>query len=263
MPNESHESLERFIRGRSIFMFANGSGKWSFRVNIAAGYVLLSAAFTALFVMLLVRAPSDALWAAMGPGIAGLVNLYVGHSTKRRFLSNVPVSWALSVQGRALVWTLIRSYRVGPIREMSRLSHMIRKPQQETLELLDRSAFVYNRIVGLLQPGTSVELPAHVIVAAQTAADEAMCAILNSAGSLDEYPESGEAHRVAIARQTELLSELAERISSLAAAHGEAPIQQTSSSMQRVLDELRLEQLARSELRFADTEEASQNRLSS
>ncbi len=263
MMSEKYESLGRFVRSRSSVLFSQRHGKWSFRVNFIVAGVLGTGSLATIITILAIHGPREVLLGTIGPSIAAIVNFVVGATLRRKFSSSVSSSWQLTNEGRALAWQIhwrfLRDWATRAPRGdwVYRINSRI---QDETLAILDEAAFAYNRILGSLQPGTSVAISAHVASNAQTAADESMCAILNSAALLDRYPESGKAHRDAISKQVELLNELGDRVASLGAGRSDSQGASVSGSMQRVLDELRLEQLARSELHGDDLPRQLDNR---
>jgi hypothetical protein len=118
-------------------------------------------------------------------------------------------------------------------------------------ELLDRAAIEYNRIAGCLETGRATGSATLIKVAPSVlqAADEAMADVLHQASVLDRYPESHEAATLAAEDEIRLLRETADRVEDLSIAPPDGARTTAASRLEGVLEDLRFEQLARSELR--------------
>jgi hypothetical protein len=124
----------------------------------------------------------------------------------------------------------------------------------EVVALLDVAAEQFNRIQGILESphGSLVKLAPQAFAAA----DEAMAEILHHGAVFDKYPESVNATRKTVEARIASLRELADRLEELAT--GDQTLTDKvayTSSIDSVLEDLRLEQLARSELRVPPEDE--------
>jgi len=124
----------------------------------------------------------------------------------------------------------------------------------DVLDLLDRAAFQYNRIAAVLSSGAAgTATVAKMGPRLSQAADEAMAAVFHDAAGMVRYPEGGTASRSRLETHIQSLDELARR---LEAVTNKAPTFTEKltyrSGMDEVLEELRLEELARNELRIEE-----------
>jgi hypothetical protein len=226
---------------------------------------------------------------AIGPLIAGAVNIGVGLSFRRKMIDHTctvqltPEAKAL-LMGRhrrlygwmspGLPWTpgLGLSHRHGLIggpiatRRARRMAmwtgvtpDMVPDDiEEDELVQLDRVAAEYNRTIGALESSkagsaTLAKMAPRIL----KAADEAMADALHQAAMLVKYPEGGSAAKARLKAQENSLREIAERVESLATDNqGFTDKVAYKSSIDDVLDELRLESLARAELK--QTEEQRQ-----
>jgi hypothetical protein len=121
----------------------------------------------------------------------------------------------------------------------------------ESAEILERAAKNYNRIYGLLNSkGSNVGATlSHLKPSLMAASDEAMISIFNQVAMMERVPESSEGIAKQIERDIRALEEVASRVEEI--AHRTPTLTESyssSSQMQSVLENLRLDDAARTEL---------------
>jgi hypothetical protein len=124
--------------------------------------------------------------------------------------------------------------------------------QADAFEILDQAAKSFNRINGVIKMARKAPMPQfeRVLPSVSAAADEAMIAIFNAVAVLDKMPESAPSLRKQIQFHQSQLDELAQRVDRLTGSEPSLTEQYASgSAMTSVLEQLRLEQAARDELR--------------
>jgi hypothetical protein len=136
---------------------------------------------------------------------------------------------------------------------------MLSKPPEEVspevIEFLDVAAEQYNRISGILQAPSQTASLSKLGASAIAAADEAMADILHQAANLDKFPESATTTRKQIDNAVRAMMELGNRLEEIATRDQLLTEKVNySSKMDSVLEELRLDQLARSELHTSPEE---------
>jgi hypothetical protein len=128
----------------------------------------------------------------------------------------------------------------------------------EVMRLLEVAATAYNRIQGTLQSPSGSSLT-KIAPSAAKAADEAMATIFDNSATMDRYPESVAATQVQITKEIAALTELGDRLEQLVTRQETITDKMASATtMDAVLDDLRLEQLARNELQVSSEEPGSQ-----
>jgi hypothetical protein len=115
-------------------------------------------------------------------------------------------------------------------------------------EMLDKAAFQYNRVAGIL--GTGHPEVARFGPTIKAAADQAMADVFHVGYLLDAFPESQSTAMAKADQEIAAFTELADRLESMQKqpALGAEVASPTSSPISNVLEELRLDQLARAEL---------------
>jgi hypothetical protein len=128
----------------------------------------------------------------------------------------------------------------------------------QVLEFLEAAAEQYNRITGIIQAPATAGSLTKVGPSAIAAADETMAEILHQSATIDKYPESAAATGKQIENAIKAITELGDRLEDIA-TRDQLLTEKVNyaSKMDSVLEELRLDQLARSELHTA-TEENQQ-----
>lgn len=202
--------------------------------------------------------------AAIGPLMAGGINLTVALGIRRRLAPEIPVQVEMTRDAKSLLLALYQKTTGWPsafgmhhglrMRRMQRRMAMagyttaIPLPNDEVMDLLGSVAAAYNRISAAI--GANRENPAIAKMAARVtlAADEVMAEVFHLAATLSRYPEGVAASRGKIEGHRNLLDEIAARLETLATTAESAPERKTNTSVEDVLAELRMEQLARSEL---------------
>lgn len=128
----------------------------------------------------------------------------------------------------------------------------------EAFEILDAAAFQYNRVAGVLKIKRASGVPTleRMAPSIQAAADEAIISIINQVAIMEKTPESAGALSKQIHHDHRQLRELADRVQNLAGGEGSLTDQYGSSSaMQSVLETLRLDHAARTELHATEKQE--------
>ena len=126
----------------------------------------------------------------------------------------------------------------------------------EVFEMLERAAFQYNRLSGLLvlaksASGRSSRMEPNI----RNASDQTMFGILNQVALVDKRPESASAIRSQVDHQIKQLEELGDRLELLLSEPtNNFDAISSTSAMDSVLEDLRMEQLAREEIRYRPSE---------
>jgi len=123
---------------------------------------------------------------------------------------------------------------------------------REVFEMLDKAAFQYNRLSGLLQLAKdSTGRPSKLEPNIRNAADEAMLGILNQVALVDRRPESASAVQKQVDHQVDQLAELGNRLEAMISDRATAFDRMGSTTaLDTVLEDLRLEQSAMDEIRY-------------
>lgn len=126
-----------------------------------------------------------------------------------------------------------------------------------TFGLLERAAAHYNKIQGLLttKDSKSATILQKHEPGIKAAADEAMIVSLNQAALMEKFPESSENCRTVMEARIRDLEELSSRLARI--IHGQMTVTEALSSgsvMGSVLEQLRLDEAARTELNRAEDE---------
>lgn len=281
MDDAPETSLDRFLKSRGAQLLGYSSMKAGVLIQsvIGGGMLALGLGFLAAPLM---GADPSVQWASMGPIMAGAVNLVIGQVLRRKLVQGVPAPIALTPEAKALLQALYRD-SVGSATDwiwngnsmihvsegQSRIGRRARRRQRlasalsgdnpdavpadvapHVEELLDRAAFEFNRIAGCLATGQ----PSNATIAklapqVSAATDEAMADALHHAALLTKYPESGEASRTRLETHIAAMGEVADRIEEIVA---KVPALSESigrrSRIDDVIEELRLDQMARKEL---------------
>lgn len=128
------------------------------------------------------------------------------------------------------------------------------KINPEVIDLLESASAQFNRIQGILESPAGSSLT-KVSATAAKASEDAMAAIFDNAATMDRYPESSATTRQQIQKEIGLLQELGDRLQDLTTRQDPLAVTTSNTAMDSVLEELKLEQLARTELQTS-TEEA-------
>lgn len=229
--------------------------------------------------------PREMALAAIGPLCGGLPNLVMGLIYRAKHAGDKTEPIMLTPEARILLVNLshhIRGWgspwKASSPHNMAGVgmgSHLSAAPRQDygrrspvrrslatiagqvELDGLEQAAHEYNRIAGVLAAGSSGSaMLAKMSQRVTRAADEVMADALHQAALVAKYPEGASAARQKLTSLTDNLRELADRIERVSN-------EQTSitdkvayrSSIDDVLDELRMEQVARDELRLAENQD--------
>lgn len=275
------------MQTRGTSMLGYSSYRYSSAIQIAIGSVL-SALGVGMLMGPLFGGDPGMMAGALGPIIGGSVNIAVGVSMRRRYVSDSTAHVELTPEAKGLLMALHRrlfgwrspwvwstnpewrgfgpSWRTGVPFGAHRMARRARRAamwggvtpemvpetiDDDELQDLDQVAAQYNRTIGNLEASKAGSATLSKLAPRiAKAADEAMAEALHQAAMLMKFPEGGSIARAKLQQQQKALQELADRVETMAAGQsGIADQLPARSSIDDVLDELRLEQLARSELR--------------
>ena len=252
------------------------------RVQIGVGYASLVGACA--FIVASVATKELAFdFAAIGPFIAGVVNLAVGSVMRKKQESAIHSSIRISPEAKQMMGVLMWKYvwqntpwylneelwggsahgtgGEGGYRAAwdRKYSTQLEALPEQVLSLLESAAASYNRIQGMLEiRRQSDPVLERLSPKVSLAADETMADILHQSAMLGKFPESGSAIVHKIEDGINLLTEMSAGLERLSLSEPTFPEKLMSRTAgQEVLEELRLEQLARSEL-LSDSKSASE-----
>jgi len=215
---------------------------------------------------------------AIGPAVAGLVNLVVGRAMMQRH-QPIPASSAqLSPEAKRYLqplfrevvgWTGLRHqrrrapYRDRPIGQPTRTQAAAQIVDASVFDHLDRAAHEANRVYGILeQIPLSDSDRVGLVARVRDATDQAMATVLHAAAQMDRYPEASALPVSTLQEQTRRLGQLADRLpgigqSSSPAMEGLTALEaHPGGRLTQVLEELDLRNLADRELRADDAPSA-------
>lgn len=222
---------------------------------------------------------------AIGPGFAGIVNLVMSQVMRRRSKPSLETNATLTPEARSFMANLMKDIYGWPQawgavephmrweasgppyqdkfdrqRERHAWRRMIASGSwgsrlhsaKEVLnpvafDVLDRAAFQYNRIFGILGSGNSDV--SRFSASVKGAADQAMADLFHVGCLLDKYPEGSEAAKAKADQEISALTQLADKLEEMQ-QNAPLPVSDalSPSPVASVLEELRLDQLARGEL---------------
>lgn len=271
MARSEETSLDRFLRNRGAQYLGQNMGRVGATIQLAIGG-FFSAVGLGLLVAPLLGAPPQVAIGSIGCLGAGIPNGLVGLFLRRRLRQQQLQHVQLTPQARKLLLRLLRmrsdwrhqwQFAGSPGRGDGRhgdgmygLSGAsafglggVQPLSAEVEDALERAAFEFNRVLGCLSTATGDPAFEKLGSRALAAADETMTEFLHHANQLADFPESESAPRAQAERAIGELAELADRAEQLAqvSARGTG-VKAVRSAMEEVLDELRLEHLARAEL---------------
>ncbi|MEZ0326613.1 MAG: hypothetical protein ACAH95_11975 [Fimbriimonas sp.] len=287
----SDSSLDRFLKNRAAIGLGLVNKRITFIQSAMGG--LLSLVGSAGIMATVGGASRDTVPAMTLMLAAGAVMFTTSVVVRRMFRSMGSVDWRLSPEAKGLLLKLVRR-RLGWLegggfamssrgmglgfgmgkhtrRTLRRIAwdngessfRMLSRPapevSPEVIAFLDVAAEQYNRISGIVQSPALAGTLSKLGPTAIAAADEAMADILHQSATLDKFPESVNATRKQIDTAIRALIELGDRLEEVATRDQLLTERlDYSSKMDSVLEELRLDQLARSELQTPPAEENQQ-----
>lgn len=261
------------------------------------GALMLAIAAVFILTSLFTGAP-QASAGALGPMIGGIVNVLLWKRFHGRFKPALEVNAELTPEARAFMAQLMqevygwpypwgsveahnpfsgegsyqspherrrerrawrRMYAAGSWGKRQRSARDCLNPA--AFEVLDRAAAEHNRISGILETGHP-EL-ARYASSIRAAADQAMADVFQWAQIVENYPESGQAPQEKAEAEISALHELGDRLLTI---QSQQPLEidqpkPRPNAINAVLEELRLDQLAREELSKPIETEASERKL--
>jgi len=271
-------SLDRFLRnGAHDFL----GSTWGGNSSALAGGIwggLLGGGLAFLFASVTVGSPD--VGAAVSGGIAaGMVSLGVVGAMRKRLARFEKPTVKLSDEARRFLFRAMRQAfgarytwivheprmkeRIQERRRAlfsARIDEWEQRPAESFLHpdvfaLLDAAAKDYNRIQGELtlaeaEPGVTLKKMKPAIM---QAANETMADLLHEASMMETYPERGGSAGRVSERHLAALRETADRVEALHASEPDVPEGLAATrTMDSVLEDLRMEQIARAELQAPD-----------
>jgi hypothetical protein len=269
MAQSEQTSLDRYLLNNGSRLLGEQPGPAGVKLQVIFGAILT--------VLSLILMPLGFIYgwqvfvALLGPLLGGAINLAVGLTLYGR-IRRAPVGNKVQLSpearsllastlnkmgGRMLAWARQNGdlSTDGGIEDsgMPIWNPPALKSSKEVLNercfgLLNEAAHECNRIQACLTGSQDTAILRRAMIIA-TASDEGMAQVLQQAALLERFPESGSATEFSARRQIESLREIADR---LEAMHTREPLltdrMDASNTVDHVLDELRLESLARQEL---------------
>lgn len=224
----------------------------SWKIQTAIGSVLLAGA-AVMASLPFMGSPPEVAFGAIGPGIAGSINLGLGLAFRRAMGKSAPQT-PLSGEARSLLmalWTRANVWSAGGWRPRH-APHMgphawpmmrpVIEPPKEAMEALEAGAAAHNRVMAVVS-SLADERSARL----RAAADAGMVELLHRAATITTYPEGVIAGVEAMGQGVERMNELAHRVEGL--ANGPDLPTNLRSTLEATLDEMRAEEVARQELR--------------
>ena len=267
--NVGHSSIDRFFWSKGTWFIGNPGGSWKLALAIIGGSQLLA---TLVFLILLATVPGfpKILPIIFGSvGIASFAMIYfIGKRSKQIVRPEVRISGSgrklLYKIGQHIGWhdqSAWQTQNANPwgnwwqsIVGIKTASNIL---NAKSAELLEEGCAEYNRITGLLKlskdskPRSSTLAPQ-----IQAASDEAMISLINQIALLEENPETHNAILTQCISQNQKLKELADRYEEM--LNGPITLEDRLSSttvMDSVLDQMRMEAQAHEELRIMDRQD--------
>ena len=241
----SYDSLRRFISTNANATFGLTITRTSYRtsVEIAVGSFALGLALSGATLVCSNDGPHSI---AVVTGIGALLNFFVSYRSYSSLSATNNVKVPLTKEAKNFY------FRVGlqfdGVYSMGIANLGQSAPRPEILALLDKASFAFNRVLGVIDAGAGPTITSRIINSSRTAAEESMIEIWNAAAMMEQLPESGESHEIRIELLVEKLNELGDRLSTMVSTSATPMFAGPTSSMDSLLDELRLDRLARQEL---------------
>lgn len=274
-------SFDRFMQTHAPRLLYGDSAKRASTINIGIGVGLIVLALSLGTIGLASSDPDILIGGLIGPLSGGIVNLIVGATTRRRAGQFGVGRVELDAQTRGFLSDVMRrayGIRFPLMRRKRQHLAMMRgvaigeaPPERESREyfhpelaaLLERATHQYNRLYGMLDGAGAGPTGALTRMRATLyqAADEAIVEVLRTAASFDKYPESSASLTSPMESKIAQLKEAADRVEALTRQSELATQVAPSGPMDRVLEELRLEQIAHEELARATETEEPRNEL--
>ena len=266
-------SFARFLRARGPEWVGGSLGRPSYRLQIGIGSGILTIPVIMASAVFL-GAPHEMLYGMAGPLIAGIINIGIGLNMRNKVLQADVPPVTLTKPARDFLAKLIRAQsgwgaihsfhapgtafgqvQVGRSFRSQGLASMVNEMGAEMFDLLEQSAFQFNRIFGALTTAGKNSAATKLAPKVSSAASEAMADILHNSAMLAQYPEGGAAARMRIANQMGALRELGDHMERITTQPDSITERLVSrNQLDDVLDELRMDELARRELKIAQSE---------
>ncbi len=262
-------------------------GRQAFGWHIGVG-AALCALSVGMFIGGIASGIAGLMFGAIGPLVGGGINVGIGLALKRK-LQQAPNEPKLSSEARTFIIDLMKQTHTGwnssqgygaiwngktpsqpsnPLSNGETIFHqlgkhwgMIPKTAKDVLpkplhDVLEVACHHYNRVFGILEGMKSDSTFAKISQSARSGADEAIFAVLHHAATMHRFPETISAASRDCEEKIRALKELADGLENMQSRP--AAISDRlgySSAMDSALEEMRLERLAREELRRTDENE--------
>jgi hypothetical protein len=268
-------AIERFMRNRcGAFLPVRKNGRRGFVAQMAIGGAF-TAAGVGLFTIGSQLRISGMESGSIGPLIAGLTNLLVGSIFYSKARGRTGEDAKVTPEARAFLMELNRltsgmtwewsdpsmmDYQYGwnrrPGVRRGSLILGVRKGKgpREALpaplfDLLERACHEYNRVSGVVQLATNTSPVKKLSDAALNGSDETILEVFHQAALVSRYPESSAAATQTMELRIAALQELANGLEQLQTRQPALSDRlNATSAMERVLEELKLDAMAREEL---------------
>ncbi len=267
--NLGHSSIDRFFWSKGAWLIGNPGGNWKLALAIIGGSQLLA---TLVFLILAVTVPGFPKVLPIIFGTVGIASFGLTYIFGKRSKQIVRPEVRISRSGRKLLYKIgqhigwhdqsaWQTQNANPwgvwwqsVVGIKTASNVL---NANSAELLEEGCADYNRIAGLLKlskdsKGRSTNLAPQI----QAAADEAMISLINQVALLEENPETQNAIFSQCQSQNQKLKELADRYEEMLS--GPITLEDRLSSttvMDSVLDQMRMEAQAHEELRIMDRQD--------
>ncbi|MBN9501819.1 MAG: hypothetical protein BGO01_06425 [Armatimonadetes bacterium 55-13] len=288
-------SIQRFLQNRATQIIVTSQlrtgNAWQIAIGIAC--TLIGAG---LLIAGLISGVFGLKVGSIGPLVAGVINLGIGIAFRRRSTPD-QIEVKLTPEARGFLQDLMRqtntqwgcgtswgSHRAwqqsnSPLKtfagensifhQLGKHWGFIPKTPKDVLpkpvhDMLDIACFHYNRVYGILESGKTDSGITKVANTARAGADEALFTVLHHAATMHRYPETTASASRDCDEKIRALKEMADGLEKI-------KVRPTSisdrlgytSAMDSALEEIRLEQLAREELRThrSDDEQHLRDRL--
>jgi hypothetical protein len=280
-------SIQRFLQNRASQLLMGSYGRTGSAWQIGIGAICLVAG-VGLLISGLLSGVKGLTFGSLGPLIAGGINLVVGLAFRKRY-QQTPNEPKLTNEARGFLLNLMRQTNTGwqhhghvhahwqfgqapqaqtPLANGETFFHQlgkhwgfIPKTPKDVLpkplyDLLETSCHHYNRVHGLLEGARSDSAFAKIAQTARQGADEAIFGILHHAATMHRFPETISAASRDCEEKIRGLKELADGLESIQTRPSAISDRLGyASAMDSALEEVRLERLAREELRRVGEDE--------
>jgi hypothetical protein len=267
-------SLERFVKTRGVLLSGTTPSSKNLLIQFWIGLGLIVAGLAVLLVALISGHGSIA-FGAIGPLTAGFINMFMALYLKKKLVQAPPPAVAVTPEARKMLSALAYKYIWSKNSWMRGQQTWMDPAMQAQLEgyqywnpagglchenglkslpdtvwdRLEEAAFHYNRTVGAIEASASGGSLHRLAPRIIQGADEAILDVMHQAQMVSKFPEGLGTIQTRLENSVGTLRELGDRVEALVLREPSFTERLSSrSSAEEILDELRLEQAAFSEL---------------